>query len=248
MSGTFVKSDFYRALLLYAKGKPVPTIFATQNAKLHRPLRKPIASLYSMSNVVTFEHLVGKAIAVFLHQLRELFVQPAISCDLGDWLQYLAFDVMGEMTFSRRFGFLDQGADVSNIAANNKRYFDQVSPITPITWIEWIWSKHPVVQWLRPATTNPVVFFAHGRARERVEAEEAGDWEREQASSLNRNDYLSRFRDIIRKDASIPPFALTAWGVSNVAAGSDTTAILLEKSLTTSAALGLSVADPSTLA
>ncbi|KAF2847821.1 benzoate 4-monooxygenase cytochrome P450 [Plenodomus tracheiphilus IPT5] len=228
MSGTFVKSDFYRALVLYAKGKPVPTIFGTQDLNLHRTLRRPIASLYSMSNVVTFESLVDKAILVFLGQLRTRFVSTGVTCDLGEWLEFLAFDVMGEMTFSRRFGFLDSGTDVNNIATNNKLHFDKTSPITQITWIDWIWSKNPLVQHLQPTKTNPVVTFAHQRCQERRSAEKAAlSTDEPQTAALNNNDFLSRFDKIMAKDQSIPPFALTAWTVSNVAAGSDTTAILL---------------------
>jgi hypothetical protein len=183
-----------------------------------------------MTNVGTFEHLVDKAILVFLKQLRTRFVSTGATCDLGEWLEFLAFDVMGEMTFSRRFGFLDSGIDVNGIATNNKLYFDKTSPVTQITWIDWVWSKNPLVQRLQPAKTNPVVTFAHQRCQERREAEKASTSDDEpQPADLNNNDFLSRFDKIMAKDQSIPPFALTAWTVSNVAAGSDTTAILLRK-------------------
>lgn len=33
---------------------------------------------------------------------------------LGDWLHYFAFDVLGEVAFSRKFGFLDEGIDVEH--------------------------------------------------------------------------------------------------------------------------------------
>jgi hypothetical protein len=32
--------------------------------------------------------------------------------NLGDWLQYYAFDIVGELTFAKKFGFLTQGIDV----------------------------------------------------------------------------------------------------------------------------------------
>jgi cytochrome P450 len=183
-----------------------------------------------MTNVATFENLVDKAILVFLEQLRTRFVSTGATCDLGEWLEFLAFDVMGEMTFSRRFGFLDSGIDVNNIATNNKLYFDKTSPVTQITWIDWIWSKNPLVQRLQPAKTNPVVTFAHQRCQERRDAEKTSASDNEyQTAILNNNDFLSRFDRIMAKDESIPHFALTAWTVSNVAAGSDTTAILLRK-------------------
>lgn len=33
-------------------------------------------------------------------------------CNLGDFLHYFAFDVLGEVAFSRKFGFLEAGFDV----------------------------------------------------------------------------------------------------------------------------------------
>lgn len=33
---------------------------------------------------------------------------------LGDWLHFFAFDVLGEVAFSRKFGFLDEGIDVEH--------------------------------------------------------------------------------------------------------------------------------------
>ena len=35
--------------------------------------------------------------------------------DLGMWLQYYAFDVVGEVTFAQKLGFLDTGGDVDDM-------------------------------------------------------------------------------------------------------------------------------------
>jgi cytochrome P450 len=35
-------------------------------------------------------------------------------CDLGEWLHFFAFDVLGEVAFSNNFGFLDAGIDVDH--------------------------------------------------------------------------------------------------------------------------------------
>ena len=39
-------------------------------------------------------------------------------CNLGNLLHYFAFDVLGEVAFSRRFGFLEQEVDVEGSIAN----------------------------------------------------------------------------------------------------------------------------------
>lgn len=222
-TGKFPKSDFYHVLLFYAKGKPVPTIFATQDEILHRTLKKPIAGIYSMSNLLSFEPYVDSTISFFFQQLDKLFAETGAVCDLGRWLQMFAFDVMGEITFSKRLGFLETGEDVNGIMGNIWKFFKKTSPITQITWVDRLWTKNPILQRIQTVQANPIVAFAIARAQERQGVSQDID----EKSDLNSRDFLSRFLEALRKDPSIPPFALTAWAVSNITAGSDTTAILL---------------------
>lgn len=72
-----------------------------------------------MSTLVNFEPLVDSATVAFLEQLKERFAGNENGmpiCDFGVWLQYYAFDVIGELTYSKRLGFVDQGMDVDHIA------------------------------------------------------------------------------------------------------------------------------------
>lgn len=125
-----VQSDFYHVLLFYANGKPVPTIFATQDEALHRILRRPIAGMYSNSKVVMLESLVDTTMQDLIDRLDALFVEPMKRCDLGKWLQLFAFDVMGELTFSKPLGFLASGGDVDGITESIWRYFWKTSPVS----------------------------------------------------------------------------------------------------------------------
>ena len=42
------------------------------------------------------------------------FAETGKPMNFSDWLQWYAFDVIGEVSFSKQFGFLDQGKDVDN--------------------------------------------------------------------------------------------------------------------------------------
>jgi hypothetical protein len=71
-----------------------------------------------MSTLVQFEPLIDSTTTKFLNQLSALYADRSHSdgvCDLGAWLQYYAFDVIGELTFSKRLGFVDLGVDVDGI-------------------------------------------------------------------------------------------------------------------------------------
>lgn len=61
-----------------------------------------------MSNLISFEPYVNTTVFYFFNQIDKLFVQTGDICDLGTWLQMFAFDVMGELTFSKRLGFLER--------------------------------------------------------------------------------------------------------------------------------------------
>ena len=56
-------------------------------------LKKPIASTYSMTNLVSFEPFVDSTIRCFFEQLDERFVRTGAICDWGVWLQYFAVSI-----------------------------------------------------------------------------------------------------------------------------------------------------------
>lgn len=125
-------------------GRPIPGIFGTQDEGVHRALKKPVSSAYSMTNLVRFEPYVDTTIRIFCEQLRARFVvvteteahdgqnqqSEAGPCDLGQWLQMFAFDVIGELTFSKRLGFLETGGDVEGVMANIWNMFRETSLVS----------------------------------------------------------------------------------------------------------------------
>lgn len=108
----------------------MPAVFNTQDEDMHKHLRCPIAPLYSMTNVVKFEPLVDQTLAVLLKQLDDRFLSNNMPFDLGDWLQYFAFDSMGTLTFSRRYGFLERGRDVHGILGEIWAFMKRVAPVS----------------------------------------------------------------------------------------------------------------------
>ncbi|KAI0405419.1 putative benzoate 4-monooxygenase cytochrome P450 [Xylaria palmicola] len=223
------KSDFYSVIPPMRKGAVLPSIFSTQDENLHRMLKRPIAAVYSMSNLVSFEPLVDRTIEVFRQELDRRFVSSGETCDLGAWLQYFAFDVIGEITFSKRLGFLEEGRDVEGIIASIWHWFEYVAVIGQIPWLDMLWVKNKAVSRLRPAKWSPMVLFANKREEER-RALSTGTSEGK-PSQVNDRDFLSRFQAAMDKDPSIPRWALPAWTSSNIIAGSDTTAIFLRTML-----------------
>ena len=82
-----------------------------------------------MSTLVGFEHLVDSTTTIFLQELQRRFADKHTVCDFGRWLQFYSFDVIGELTFSKRLGFIEHGVDVEGIIASNDSFLDYANVV-----------------------------------------------------------------------------------------------------------------------
>lgn len=117
----------------YTKNRSLTPIFTTRDEKLHMQLKSPIAPLYSLSNVINYEKYIDEVVSVFFRELNARYVQPhrpQRTVDLGNWLQYFTFDVIGTMTFSQRYGFLDQDEDVDGMLEKIWQFFVTSAPVS----------------------------------------------------------------------------------------------------------------------
>ncbi len=104
-----------------AKGTPLKTLFTSTDEAFHAKLRRSVSSAYAMTSLVQFEPLVDSTTTEFLKQLKQRYADKPDShaiVDFGAWLQYYAFDVICELTYSKRLGFVERGQDVENIISS----------------------------------------------------------------------------------------------------------------------------------
>ncbi|KAH7413160.1 cytochrome P450 [Cadophora sp. MPI-SDFR-AT-0126] len=106
----FVKAPWYFAWM-----PPDPTkasLFSDLDPHRHSLQRRKFSSLYSMSALLGYEPFVNNCTSLLTQRFSELASSPTpTTIDLQHWLQCYAFDVIGEITFANRFGFLDCGED-----------------------------------------------------------------------------------------------------------------------------------------
>jgi hypothetical protein len=69
---------------------------------------------------------------------------PRSEIDLGNWLHWFAFDVLGEVAFSRKFGFLEQGRDVEDAIAviDQSQWYN--GSIGQIPWLDRVLRRNPM--------------------------------------------------------------------------------------------------------
>lgn len=112
-----------------ANGKVVPTIFSTQDESVHEMMKRPIAQVYAMTNLKTYEPLVDSTESLFFGKLEKL-ADEGRTFNLGTWLHWFATDVIMEITFGKRFGFLEREEDVDGMIETIEKRFSYISVVS----------------------------------------------------------------------------------------------------------------------
>jgi hypothetical protein len=73
---------------------------------------------FVMAMIIQYEPYVDSTISAFLEVLEKRSIR---AIDLKEWLYYFTWDVMGEVTYGERQGFVDAGDDVWDIFPSMRR-------------------------------------------------------------------------------------------------------------------------------
>ena len=112
-----------------AGGHRLPSLFSSTDNDFHARFRRCVNSAFAMSALVQYEPFVDNTTKLFLERTRELFVNNSAGCNFTEWLQFYAFDVIGEITYSKRHGFIEKNEDIDGIVAYLARQFLYVAPV-----------------------------------------------------------------------------------------------------------------------
>ncbi|KAI1340755.1 cytochrome P450 [Xylariaceae sp. FL0016] len=112
----FYKTDFYGVF----PPPENPDIFTEVREDVHA-MKKKVANVpYSMAAMRQLSPFIDDTIELLMTKISAFCCQDATESgaagkpqmvDLGNWLHYFAFDVLGEVAFGRSFGFLNAGYD-----------------------------------------------------------------------------------------------------------------------------------------
>lgn len=179
-----------------------------------------------MTNVKSFEPLMDPVIVKFMHALEARFVDGANagkSFDASDWCNFAAWDIMSEITFSKQFGFLEQGRDVGGFLATSEHGLDYFAVICQMPQLDYLFDKNPIKRIGAPSFSWAVDFSIQALV-ERYQKIATEDKEQE----AKPKDFLDKF---LEAKATTPDLVnddlVVNFLLINVLAGSDTTAITL---------------------
>ncbi|KAJ6006713.1 hypothetical protein N7451_004657 [Penicillium sp. IBT 35674x] len=152
-------------------------------------------------------------------------------CSFSQWLQFFAFDVIGEITWSKRLGFVEENQDISNIIETVDSFQNYSTVIGQNPWLDRLFVKNPVKLFLEskglwPTSPNAsIIKFALDQQREHSKHNVDDQGRGVGKQGVN---FLQRFLQSQEKNPEFLTDArITAMCASLIIAGSDSTAISL---------------------
>ncbi|KAL4806094.1 cytochrome P450 [Aspergillus unguis] len=206
------------------------TLFPDRDIKRHGETRKRFSSLYSMSSLVHYEEFVDSCADVFFQRLGE-FAERGLEFNLGTWFQFYAFDVIGEITYGQRFGFLDKGHDIDGTigALQNLMTYGSLIGIYP-EWHAPLFGPLSHFSWSGAGGRAYIMRYVQEKisqhsTQEKTNTRDKNDIEQ---GRLKTQTFLEKMLLARDKDPEkVTDYHVFMMGLSNVIAGSDTTAISL---------------------
>ena len=108
------------------EGVLITNLLSSTDEKWHDRERRHINTAFSLTQIIRYEPWVDGTIALFVDKMRSTFAGkegPDGVVDFMEWLGYFSADVISEMTFGERTGFLEAGKDVENIIGGVRQVF-----------------------------------------------------------------------------------------------------------------------------
>ncbi|KAJ5089198.1 hypothetical protein N7532_007882 [Penicillium argentinense] len=202
------------------------TVFSDRDIRRHADTRKRFAGLYSMSSLVHYEPFVDHCADLFDRRLAE-FSQDKKSFNMGHWFQCYAFDVIGNITFGERFGFLDKGEDIDGAmaAVHKVLMYSTLVGIYP-EWHPRLFGLLSKFAWTGAGGRAYIGQFVQQKIR--LHEEKTDKLEKGRSEHVQAQDFVDKLIMARNKDPEkVTDYHLFIMGQSNVSAGSDTTAISL---------------------
>ncbi len=199
------------------------SLFSEIGPQRHGIQRRKFSSLYSMSALIGYEPFVNNCTALLCQRFSEI-AKTGKPVNLQHWLQCYAFDVIGEITFANRFGFLNMGEDTGGVfrAIDQRGVYSTFVGIFP-----WI---HPLLYPLLPKTGGHGYVFNY--TLKQIEERQRALKDPKNAGREGPPDIMNKILLVHQEDSSkMTKIDLITMCQSNIGAGSDTTAITLSSIL-----------------
>ncbi|KAI0114132.1 benzoate 4-monooxygenase cytochrome P450 [Nemania sp. FL0031] len=164
----YPKSDFYTQTSARFEGAPLLNLFSVRDVNYHSTLKKTVAGLYTKAAVLGLEPKINDCVKLFTERMERVVSDDGPTrMDMSQWVHLFAFDCLGELNASKKFGFLESGQDIKGMIEGSDRILIKTG----------LMAQSPILQFIRrvmeytrgPGKINPVMRYASTIVRERLE-------------------------------------------------------------------------------
>ncbi|KAK7932552.1 hypothetical protein PG985_003264, partial [Apiospora marii] len=219
--GKWKKTEFYQNNSAIVNGKITYHLFSEINQENHARMKRPIAPYYSASSVAGLEPLMDKVIREFCGHLETRFMSDKGQFfDFGEWIAFCVWDISGAATFSRPFGYMDEGHDYDHTISIADKTLDYFAAVGQIPILDFLMDKNPVMRVGPPNLGNMTRI-----ALEHLIARQQGQ---DPHFDPRMPDFLQHFLDSKQTNPDlVDDGIIMGYLLVNLLAGADTTAITL---------------------
>jgi len=225
IKGDWRKTEAYLASSALVDGHVVYNLFSVLDKDKHAAEKRQIGKFYSAAGSAAFESHMDSTIKELCSELESRFMNVPMSTqkpvDLGKWILYYTWDVVGAVTFSKSLGYLAAGCDFDGTLRNADKAMDYFSSVMALPPLDHWFDKNPVFR-MGPPGFGGVAGMAVERLVSRYQGTDS-DYH-----SADKPDFLDRF--IEAKNANpemVDDNQIVSWLMINLIAGADTTAITI---------------------
>ncbi|CAN8105409.1 unnamed protein product [Discula destructiva] len=155
-------------------------------------------------------------------ELDNRFEASGESFDLGPWLIYYTWDVVGAVTFSQPIGYLEKGHDFDGTLKSSESALDYFAVVGMIPTLDHWLDKNPVMH-LGPPGFNTTTAISLKHLIDRHEGKDTAYHDPEKP------DFLDHFIEAKKADPEgVDDAQIISWLMVNMIAGADTTAATLK--------------------
>lgn len=186
------------------------------DAKRHIAKAKNVAPGYAFSNVIKSEPFVDKALLLLEKRLDRLS-EANEPVNFDEWFNFLGFDILGEVTFSRSFGFLEEGRDIGSAIANTRMLGVYIAVMGHFWWAHDYLLANPLIEYFNLQPSMHIFETCLAAIDARSKNDEV------------RKDMIENWMDMRKKHPDrMEEKEILAGAVVNIGAGADTISATLQ--------------------
>ncbi|CAG7915603.1 unnamed protein product [Penicillium olsonii] len=217
-------TEFYHGSSAKNDGKIIYNLFSECTPEIHAQQKRPISMHYSLKGILSLESHIDVMIEYFCQRLEENFIDAPNHtqiCDIGEWIAFYTWDVVGQVLFSQPIGYLEKGCDFNHALRTADISMDYFSLVGQMPILDHLLDKNPIYR-LGPPSFGPITNISIQHLIDRLQNNNTENYD------PKKPDFLDKFIETKEKYPEVvDDTQIVSYLMFNLIAGADTTGITL---------------------